>query len=86
MDMRQSRLAEKAKPRKARCRCILCWPNSCFRWKRKTPYSQPGLGVSSFKLKGEQARVANMLVEDYLRPAAVKVAFFHRTRTTKADR
>jgi hypothetical protein len=27
----------------------------------------------SFKLKGQQPRVANMLVEDYLRPAAVKV-------------
>ena len=45
-----------------------------FRWKRKTPYSQPGDWVfPSFKLKGQQPRVANMLVEDYLRPAAVKV-------------
>jgi hypothetical protein len=26
----------------------------------------------SFKLKGQQPRVTNMLVEDYLRPAAVK--------------
>ena len=43
-----------------------------FRWKRKTPYSQPGDWVfPSFKLKGQQPRVANMLVEDYLRPAAV---------------
>ena len=47
-----------------------------FRWKRKTPYSQPGDGVfPSFKLKGQQPRVANMLVEDYLRPAAVKCGY-----------
>jgi integrase len=40
----------------------------------KTPYSQPGDWVfPSLKLKGRQPRVANMLVEDYLRPAAVKV-------------
>jgi integrase len=45
-----------------------------FRWKCKTPYSQPGDWVfPSLKLKGRQPRVANMLVEDYLRPAAVKV-------------
>src|SRR6266853_2979179 len=44
-----------------------------FRWKQKTPYSQPGDWVfPSFKLKGQQPRVANMLVEDYLRPAVVK--------------
>ena len=43
-----------------------------FRWKCKTPYSQPGDWVfPSLKLKGRQPRVANMLVEDYLRPAAV---------------
>ena len=29
----------------------------------------------SFKLKGQQPRVANMLVEDYLRPAAVKCGY-----------
>jgi hypothetical protein len=45
-----------------------------FRWKRKTPYSQPGGWVfPSLKLEGRQPRVANMLVEDYLRPVAVKV-------------
>src|SRR5216683_2774176 len=38
----------------------------------KVPYSQPGDWVfPSLKLKGQQPRVANMLVEDYLRPAAV---------------
>jgi integrase len=42
-------------------------------WKQKTPYSQPGDWVfPSLRLKGKQPRVANMLVEDYLRPAAVK--------------
>ena len=42
-------------------------------WRQETPYS--GLTewiFASFKLKGKQPRVANMLVEDYLRPAAVK--------------
>ena len=44
-----------------------------LRWKQKTPYSQPGDWVfPSFRLKGKQPRVANMLVEDHLRPAAVK--------------
>lgn len=45
---------------------ILCW-------KQKTPYSQPGDWLfPSFRLKGKQPRVANMVVEDYLRPAAAK--------------
>ena len=52
-----------------------------FRWKRETPYSQPGDWVfPSFKLKGQQPRVANMLVEDYLRPAAVKVGILSSQR------
>ena len=34
----------------------------------------------SFKLKGQQPRVANMLVEDYLRPAAVKVGILSSHR------
>jgi integrase len=52
-----------------------------FRWKRKTPYSPPGDWVfPSFKLKGQQPRVANMLVEDYLRPAAVKVGILSSHR------
>ena len=39
----------------------------------QTPYQQPSDWVfPSFKLKGKQPRVANMLVSDYLRPAAVK--------------
>ncbi len=40
---------------------------------RQTPYSRPSDWVfPSFKLKGKQPRVANMLVSDHLRPAAVK--------------
>ena len=34
----------------------------------------------SFRLKGTQARVANMLVEDYLRPAAVKAGILSSHR------
>src|SRR6059058_1655810 len=38
-----------------------------------TQYSQPSDWVfPSFRLQGKQPRVANMLVEDHLRPAAVK--------------
>jgi len=42
-------------------------------WKNTTPYSQPENWVfASFKLKGRQPRTANMLVEDHLRPAAIR--------------
>ena len=42
-------------------------------WQQKTPYSQPVDWVfPSTKLKGRQPRVANMLVESYIRPAAAK--------------
>ena len=42
-------------------------------WKKETPYSQPTDWLfPSFKLKGRKPRVANMLVSDYLRPAAVQ--------------
>jgi len=44
-----------------------------LRWKEQTPYSHPWDWVfPSFRLDGKQPRVANMLVEDHLRPAAVK--------------
>ena len=47
-----------------------------LRWKQKTAYSRPGDWVfPSVRLKGKQPRVANMLVEDYLRPAAVNVGY-----------
>jgi hypothetical protein len=43
-------------------------------WQQQTPYGQPTDWVfASTPLKGKQPRVANMLVEDYLSPAAVKV-------------
>jgi integrase len=42
-------------------------------WKQKTSYSEPGDWVfPSSRLKGKQPRVGNMLVADYLRPAAAK--------------
>src|SRR5437763_15403125 len=42
-------------------------------WKQKTTYSQHNdLVFPSTRLNGKQPRVANMLVEDHLRPAAVK--------------
>jgi integrase len=42
-------------------------------WQEQTPYGQPPDWVfASTRLKGKRPRVANMLVEDYLRPAAVK--------------
>jgi integrase len=43
------------------------------KWMHETPYAESSEWVfPSFKLKGRQPRVANMLVSDYLRPAAVK--------------
>jgi integrase len=42
-------------------------------WQIRTPYPQPEDWVfPSFRLDGRKPRAANMLVEDYLRPAAVK--------------
>ena len=44
-----------------------------IRWKERTTYPKPTDWVfPSLRLKGKQPRVANMLVEDYLRPAAAK--------------
>jgi integrase len=41
-------------------------------WHRATPYSgELDWVFPSFTLKGKQPRVANMLVEDHLRPAAI---------------
>jgi len=48
-------------------------------WKQQTPYSQPGDWIfASAKLKGRQPRVANMLVADYLRPAAVRAGVLRK--------
>ena len=55
-----------------------------LRWQRQTPYSRPTDWVfPSFRLKGKQPRVANMLVEDYLRPAAARAGILssHRDDT-----
>jgi integrase len=42
-------------------------------WRRETPYGDKGDWVfASFKMRGKQPRVGNMIVEDYLRPAALK--------------
>jgi integrase len=44
-----------------------------IRWKEETEYRKPDDWVfPSLRLGGKQPRVANMLVEDYLRPAAAK--------------
>jgi integrase len=43
-------------------------------WQTETPYNQPDDFVfASFKLHGRKPRTGNMIVEDYLRPAAIKV-------------
>ena len=43
-------------------------------WQRETPYSQPGDWIfPSTRLKGKQPRSASIMVEDFIRPAAVKV-------------
>jgi site-specific recombinase XerD len=42
-------------------------------WQEQTPYGQPMACVfASTRLKNERPRVANILVEDYLRPVSVK--------------
>ncbi len=52
-----------------------------FRWKVHTSYSAPGDWVfPSLRLNGKQPRVANMLVEDHLRPAAVKAGMLSAHR------
>ena len=51
------------------------------RWHGRTPYSQPSDWVfPSIRMKGKQPRVANMLVEDYLRPAAMKAGILSSYR------
>jgi integrase len=42
-------------------------------WQPETPYNKPNDFVfASFKLHGIKPRTGNMIVEDYLRPAAIK--------------
>jgi integrase len=55
-----------------------------LKWKQKTPYSQPGDWVfPSSRLEGKRPRVANMLVEDHLRPAAVKAGILSSHRDSR---
>jgi len=55
-------------------------------WKQKTLYSQPSDWVfPSFRLQGKQPRVANMLVEDHLRPAAVKAGILSSHRDLRGQ-
>lgn len=80
MDMRPSGLAEKQSLERPRAAASFA-TEFMFRWKQKTPYSQPWDRVfPSFMLKGQQPRVANMLVEDYPRPAAVMVGILSSHR------
>jgi integrase len=42
-------------------------------WQAETPYNKPDDFVfASFRLNGKKPRTGNMIVEDYLRPAAIK--------------
>jgi hypothetical protein len=42
-------------------------------WQAETPYNKPDDFVfASFKLQGNTPRTGNMIVEDYIRPAAIK--------------
>lgn len=55
-----------------------------LRWQQSTSYSQPADWVfPSIRLQGKQPRVANMLVEDHLRPAAVKAGILSSHRDTR---
>jgi len=53
------------------CLCSLVFIRQ---WQEQTTYAQPTDWIfASTRRKDKQPRVANMLVEDYLRPAALKV-------------
>jgi hypothetical protein len=79
LDVRPSGLAEKQSLERSGAAASLILAEFMFRWKQKTPYSQPGDWVfPSLKLKGQQPRVADLLVEDYLRTAGTR---FHAGRT-----
>ena len=55
-----------------------------LRWKQKTPYSKSCDWVfRSSRLEGKQPRFANMLVEDHLRPAAVKAGILSSHRDVR---
>ena len=53
-------------------------------WHNATPYAGEADWVfPSFKLKGKQPRVANMLVEDHLRPAAIAAGVLKQGDTVR---
>jgi integrase len=53
-------------------------------WHNATPYAGEADWVfPSFKLKGSQPRVANMLVEDHLRPAAIAAGVLKQGDTVR---
>jgi hypothetical protein len=48
-------------------------------WKKESPYNRDTDWVfPSTKLKGKKPSVANMLVQDYIRPAAEKVGILEK--------
>jgi hypothetical protein len=56
------------------------------RWKKEMRYSQPSDWVfPSGRLEGKQPRVANMLVEDYLRPVAMKAGILSSYRNDEGN-
>lgn len=55
-------------------------------WKRETPYAQPEDWVfASTRKKGKQPRTANVMVENYIRPAAAKVGILSSHRDDKGE-
>src|SRR6266487_2788235 len=74
-------VCQRPKLQRALCRSIRLLAEFMLHWKEKTAYSEPGDWVfASFRLKGRQPRVANMLVEDHLRPAAAKAGILSSHR------
>jgi hypothetical protein len=73
-DFLQSSLLDLCKPGTSLHCCLPHSAKTIRAWQQQTPYGQPTDRMfASTRLKGKQPRVANMLVEGYLRPAAVKV-------------
>ena len=83
--MRPSRRAEEQRFKRS-CPLHPLLAEFMLLWKQKTPYSQPGDWVfPSFRLEGKQPRAANMLVEDHLRPAAVKAGVLSSHRDLRGQ-
>ena len=50
-----------------------CWPGFLMAWRERTPYAKDDDYVfPSFRLKGKKPLSASIMVQKYLRPAAVK--------------